>query len=144
MGEGGGNQVGAGLQTTEDSRQPSRWWEHREAVQPFQEPGGRVVVLGDFNLQKTDWTRGWSTCAGERMVVDTVGDMFWHQLVTEPTHRLGNTLDLCMTSSLELVAGVEVIAPLGSSDHNGLEVNVVGMAVERHNYNNYHDDPAIK
>ena len=38
--------------------------------------GGRVVVLGDFNLPKTDWTRGWSTCAGERMVVDTVGDMF--------------------------------------------------------------------
>ena len=67
--------------------------------------GGRVVVLGDFNLPKTDWARGWSTCAGERMVVDTVGDMFWHQLVTEPTHRLGNTLDLCLTSSLELVAG---------------------------------------
>ena len=64
------------------------------------------------------------------MVIDTVEDLFWHQLVTEPTHRLGNTLDLCFTSSLELVAGVEVIAPLGSSDHNGLEVNVVGMAVE--------------
>ena len=37
---GGGNQVGAGLQTTEDSRQPSRWWEHREAMQPSQEPRG--------------------------------------------------------------------------------------------------------
>ena len=53
-----------------------------------------------------------------------VGDLFWHQ----PTHRLGNTLDLCMTSSQELVAGVEVIAPLSSSDHNRLEVTVVGMA----------------
>jgi hypothetical protein len=64
------------------------------------------------------------------MVVDTVGDMFWHQLVTEPTHRLGNTLDLCLTSSLELVAGVEVVAPLGNSDHSGLEVNIVGRAAD--------------
>ena len=87
---------------------------------------GRVVVLGDFNLPKTDWSRGWSTCGGERMVVETVGDMFWHQLVEEPTHRLGNTLDLCLASSLELVAGLEVIAPLGNSDHKGIEVNIVG------------------
>ena len=50
--------------------------------------------------------------------------------VREPTHRLGNTLDLCMTSSLELVAGVEVTAPLGTSDHSGLEVNIIGMAAE--------------
>ena len=90
--------------------------------------GGRVVVCGDFNLPGVDWERGWSASEGERMVIDMLGDLFWHQLVTEPTHRLGNTLDLCMTSSQELVAGVEVIAPLGSSDHNGLEVTVVGMA----------------
>ena len=60
------------------------------------------------------------------MVIETVEDLFWHQLVTEPTHRLGNTLDLCLTSSLELVARLEVTAPLGGSDHNGLEVTVVG------------------
>ena len=42
-------------------------------------------------------------------------------------HRLGNTLDLCLASSLELVAGLEVTAPLGSSDHKGLEVTIVGM-----------------
>jgi hypothetical protein len=64
------------------------------------------------------------------MVLDMMEDKFWHQLVREPTHRLGNTLDLCMTSSLELVAGVEVTAPLGTSDHSGLEVNIIGMAAE--------------
>ena len=92
---------------------------------------GRVVVCGDFNLPKIDWERGWSPCGGERMVLDTLEDMFWHQMVREPTHRLGNTLDLCMTSSLELIAGVEVTAPLGNSDHSGLEVNMVGMPVDR-------------
>jgi hypothetical protein len=92
---------------------------------------GRVVVVGDFNLPHVEWDRGWSTCGGERMVLDTMADMFWHQLVRGPTHRLGNTLDLCMTSSLELVAGVEVIAPLGNSDHSGLGVEIVGMPTDR-------------
>jgi hypothetical protein len=32
--------------------------------------------------------------------------------------------------SLELIAGVEVTAPLGNSDHSGLEVSIVGMAVD--------------
>ena len=90
--------------------------------------GGRTVVLGDFNLPGIDWTRSWSPSAGERMVLETMGDMFWEQMVREPTHRQGNTLDLCLTSSLELVAGVEVVAPLGNSDHMGLEVSLVGRA----------------
>ena len=61
--------------------------------------------------------------------MDTIEDMFWEQLVRGPTHRLGNTLDLCI-SSPELVAGVEVIQPLGSSDHSGLGVSNVGMAAD--------------
>ena len=32
---------------------------------------------------------------------------------------------------MELIAGVEVTAPLGNSDHSGLEVNMVGMPVDR-------------
>ena len=92
--------------------------------------GGKTVIIGDFNLPNIDWTRRWSPCAGERMVLDTVGDMFWEQMVHVPTHRLGNTLDLCLTSSLELFTGVEVVAPLGNSDHMGLEVSLVGRVTD--------------
>ena len=92
--------------------------------------GGKTVIIGDFNLPSIDWTRRWSPCAGERMVLDTVGDMFWEQMVHVPTHRLGNTLDLCLTSSLELLTGVEVVAPLGNSDHMGLEVSLVGRVTD--------------
>ena len=92
--------------------------------------GGRVVVVGDFNMPGIDWERGWSAREGERMLTEMVEDKFWHQVVSEPTHRLGNTLDLCLVSSLELVSGMEVIAPLGTSDHFGLEVNLQGMAEE--------------
>ena len=92
---------------------------------------GKVVVLGDFNLPGIDWDRWWSASAGERMMLDTLGDMFWSQLVRGPTHRLGNTLDLCMASSLEFVVGVEVTAPLGNSDHNGLEVTLLGQPPDK-------------
>ena len=64
------------------------------------------------------------------MVLDAMEDMFWEQMVRGPTHRLGNTLDLCITSP-ELVAGVEVISPLGNSDHSGLELNIIGMTADR-------------
>jgi hypothetical protein len=86
-----------------------------------------VVVVGDFNMPGIDWVRGWSAREGERMLIDTVEDKFWSQMVTVPTHRLGNILDLCLVSSVELVSGVEVVAPLGSSDHYGVEVNLMGM-----------------
>ena len=92
---------------------------------------GKVVICGDFNLPKVDWDRGWSSCAGERMVVDTLHDMFWHQLVKEPTHRLGNLLDLCVTSSVELISAGDVVEPLGTSDHKGLEVNLLGATADR-------------
>ena len=90
---------------------------------------GRVVVCGDFNLPETDWERGWSPVGGEMMVIDLLGDMFWSQLVRGSTHRAGNTLDLCI-SSPEQVAGVEVIQPLGTSDHSGLEVNIIGNTAD--------------
>ena len=80
---------------------------------------GKVVICGDFNLPKVDRDRGWSKCAGERMVVDTLHDMFWHQLVKEPTHRLGNLLDLCVTSSLELITAVKVVERLGPATIRG-------------------------
>ena len=54
-------------------------------------------------------------------VLDVLGDMFWSQLVRGPTHRDGNTLDLCI-SSPELVAGVEVIQPLGTSYQHPVNV----------------------
>ena len=92
---------------------------------------GKVVICGDFNLPKVDRDRGWSKCAGERMVVDTLHDMFWHQLVKEPTHRLGNLLDLCVTSSLELITAVKVVERLGASDHKRLEVSLLGATADR-------------
>ena len=87
---------------------------------------GKVLVLGDFNLPGVDWERGWSNSVGESLILDTIHDKFWQQLIMEPTHKDGNILDLCITSSSEFLAGVEVTEPLGESDHNKLEVTIYG------------------
>jgi hypothetical protein len=48
------------------------------------------------------------------------------QHVIEPTHEDGNTLDLCMSSQEDTVAGVEVLEPLGNGDHSMLEIDLTG------------------
>ena len=92
---------------------------------------GNVVTVGDFNMKGIDWDLGWSASAGENMLLDLVGDKFWTQLVRGPTHVDGNTLDLVMPSSPELVAGVETLGFLGSCDHNMIEISLVGPALDQ-------------
>ena len=88
---------------------------------------GNVVVYGDFNMPGIDWERDWSSSAGETMLLDMLGDKFWHQLVREPTHIGGNTIDLVITSSPELVAGVETPSPLvANGDHFMHATTLVG------------------
>ena len=87
---------------------------------------GNVVVVGDFNLPSIDWERNWSGTAREGGLIDLVENKFWVQHVREPTHEDGNTLDLCISSQDDTVAGVEVIEPLGNGDHFMLEIDLSG------------------
>ena len=87
---------------------------------------GNVVCVGDFNLPDVDWELVWADSPGSKMVLDVFQDMFWQQHVYEATHVLGNTLDLALSSSAELIAGVSTEGFLGSSDHVMLEVDLVG------------------
>ena len=92
---------------------------------------GNVLTVGDFNMRGIDWDIGWSASAGENMLLDLIGDKFWTQLVRGPTHVEGNTLDLVIPSSPELVVGVETLECLGSGDHNMLLVSLAGPDCEQ-------------
>ena len=87
---------------------------------------GNVVCVGDFNLPDINWELGWAGSEGSKMVLDVVQDMFWHQHVMEPTHIAGNILDLALSSSAELIAGVSSEGYLGAADHVILDVDLVG------------------
>ena len=87
---------------------------------------GNVVVVGDFNLPSIDWERNWAANPRHEGFLNLVENKFWNQHVLEPTHEDGNTLDLCLSSQADTVAGVEILEPLGNGDHNMLEINLVG------------------
>ena len=87
---------------------------------------GNVVVVGDFNLPSIDWERNWAGNNREEGLVDLVENKFWSQHVLEPTHEDGNTLDLCLSSQEDTVAGVEILEPLGNGDHNMLDIDLAG------------------
>ena len=92
---------------------------------------GQVVIVGDFNFPGIDWDRWWSDNEGELEFLSMLGDKFWTQTVRGPTQQSGNTLDLVIPSSEELIAEVETLDHLGTSDHNKLEITLVGPAKDR-------------
>ena len=87
------------------------------------------VFVRHFLMKGIDWDLGWSASSGENMLLEVLQNKFWSQLVREPTHVEGNTLDIVIPSSTELVANVEVLGYLGPGcDHNMILTYLVGPA----------------
>ncbi|EYC44238.1 hypothetical protein Y032_0467g1986 [Ancylostoma ceylanicum] len=74
-----------------------------------------TIVLGDFNLQ-IDWSNKTCTNPASNSFLEFFSRCGLHQNVTLPTHS-NNILDLVL-SSTAIVSNVNVLPPLGSSDHN--------------------------
>ena len=92
---------------------------------------GPTVMLGDFNLSGICWERNYSSNAGEREFLKNIGDKFLTQHVDFSTHEDGNILDLVLSSSPELVAGVSNEGPLATADHVMIDIKLVGPARDR-------------
>ena len=84
------------------------------------------IQIGDFNLPEIDWELGWAGTKGGKMMLDVMDDKFWLQHVRVSTHVAGNILDLALSSSHDLIAGVSAEGFLGTSDHVCLELDLVG------------------
>ena len=89
---------------------------------------GKTVILGDLNLPNVDWDLLHSNSKGETMILDSVQRGFWTQHVDFTTHNQGNTLDVVLSNSPELVAGVTDLGPVGSSDHSAIMAEIHGPA----------------
>ena len=83
----------------------------------------RLLILGDFNVPKIDWADKDLLQGARRIeiqVMDVVNDCFLHQHVKKPTRFRNNessTLDLIFTKEEEDVRNIEILQPLGQSDH---------------------------
>ena len=77
------------------------------------------VFVGDFNLNKTQWPDGTSSNTLETKFLNTFDDVGFTQLIEEPTHIVGNTLDLLCSDSPNMLNNVKVLEhkQVCSSDH---------------------------
>ena len=84
------------------------------------------VIVGDFNLNKTLWPDGLSSCSLETEFINLFDDLGLEQLIDSPTHKYGNTLDLLLCNSSELVCDIKLLPKdlVCSSDHFGLKFKI--------------------
>ena len=80
------------------------------------------VVCGDFNLSGVSWPSGVTTKSLESKFLETFSDIGLAQLIEEPTHNQGRTLDLLLTNVPKMVSSVKVLGAgeVCSSDHHGI------------------------
>ena len=82
------------------------------------------VFVGDVNAHHQEWLNSISpTNQHGRAALDFSNLSGCEQIVQSPTHASGNCLDLLFTDSPSAVT-VQVVPPLGSTDHSGLSFNI--------------------
>jgi hypothetical protein len=85
-------------------------------------PASDFMVTGDFNMPDICWSDvpvvkpGSSHRLSHQQFLNTLAEYKLEQLVFEPTHVLGNTLDLICASNAQQIYDVMVVNP-GLSDH---------------------------
>ena len=83
---------------------------------------GEAVIVGDFNHETIDWEILEANAEGQRFL-DTTGDLFLTQHVTEPT-RGRNTMDLVCSTNPSQISNCKVTEKLATSDHNMVEFEI--------------------
>lgn len=81
-----------------------------EGLKGLPAPDPTIILCGDMNLPHISWPRCSFVTGGsseERMMVEELqlfsDELYLKQIITESTHRKGNTLDLVFTNDHELV-----------------------------------------
>ena len=91
-------------------------------------PSHEILFVGDMNFPGIDWnsqtvkphTQGKKI---HQQFLDTLSEHHLLQMVKEPTHILGNTLDLVCTTNPSSIRSIDIISP-GLSDHHMITATV--------------------
>ena len=87
------------------------------------------IIFGDFNMPNISWNPEPSldtssrsrTANSDEVFIECIRDTFFYQLINEDTrHRNGNfsTLDLVFTNEASTLEQLELLDPIGASDHD--------------------------
>lgn len=85
------------------------------------------IMVGDFNLPDISWPETTTTVQLQQKFLDLfLIDLGHNQLISEPTHKSGNTLDLLFTNIPNLVSDIKVLGhnEVCQSDHFGITFNI--------------------
>ena len=91
---------------------------------------GKSIIIGDFNFPGIDWDLLYTDNPGEKVFLQVLQDKFLTQHVDFPTHDCGNTLDLVLSSTADMVYSVQDCSNLGKSDHRLVRINFNGLSIE--------------
>ena len=86
-----------------------------------------IIITGDFNLPHARWGNGGvsllpGSSKDEQEMIEIMENLmnnhFLNQLVSEPTHKDGNTLDLILTNNPDILHDLNITEPLKSTTHH--------------------------
>ena len=76
-----------------------------------------IIILGDFNSPDVDWCSLTGTTSFTQDFCDLLFENNFSQLVTSPTHMLGNLLDLVLTNVPNRIVNISTDYDFSISDH---------------------------
>ena len=86
-----------------------------------------IILGGDFNVPHVNWPAGTPTnraTSDEKHMINHLNELcnelYLTQIITSPTHKDGNTLDLVFVNNLALVHDTAVIPTLYSTSHHSI------------------------
>ena len=84
------------------------------------------VLIGDFNLSKTRWPEGDTSCSIEQGFLNLFHDFDFKQHIRQPTHDYGNILDLLLSNCPDIISDIEILNKdlVCRSDHFGIKFKV--------------------
>ena len=85
-----------------------------------------VYIIGDLNLESVDWNTFSSTNSIHSHFLDLFQDLGLTQLVSSPTHKHGNVLDIVLTDSPQLLKNLDTHDPSEfiKSNHSPITFNI--------------------
>ena len=66
----------------------------------------KVFFIGDVNFNNANWSTMASSCHIEQHFLNTFSNLGMVQLITEPTHKHGNILDVLLTNSVQSITNL--------------------------------------
>lgn len=119
--------------------------EIKSALSNLPSPTPEIILCGDFNLPNVTWPEGTVKTGASRDEQAMVHDLkevtdehFLFQQIQKPTHRRGNTLDLCFCNNPAFIHSYQCAAT-ALSDHSIIECSTLYTSASSHSSNRQPD-----